>query len=157
MAKIKRFLRIHFLLFPKNKIPLSQVIESRKQDHSCQHRYIFLDLLCFVCQDRLDCRLSDPICQQIAHRYVSGESQCALSDLPPMPERKLLVEYITEYAPDNVIRRRRYPVGAAYQIVQPEHDGGAYQGVEDTDQDEFQEFFVDDIFQLFILHFPTIV
>ena len=68
-----------------------------------------------------------------------------------MPERKLLVEHIAEYAPDNVIRRRRYPVGAACQIVQPEHDGGTYQGVDDTDQDEFQEFFVDDIFQLFIL------
>ena len=54
-----------------------------------------------------------------------------------MLERKLLVEHITEYAPDNVIRRRRYPIGTACQIVQSEHDSGTHQGVDDTDQDEF--------------------
>ena len=49
---------------------MSQIIESRKQDHSCQHCYIFLYLLCCTCQDRPDCRFSDPICQQICNRVA---------------------------------------------------------------------------------------
>jgi len=52
---------------------------------------------------------------------------------------EMLVEQVAADATEEVVGGRREPVAKVKDIIEDEHNGRAYKGIDDTYHDEFQE------------------
>ena len=115
---------------------MSEIIQQRKQDETDEHGDVFLDCYSITGKHIPDDRFGNPICDQIAKKYIDSEADDGSEIRLSVFESKSLVKEITQNTTEKIIGCGGKPVTQVEYIVKDKHDGRPEQGIDNPDKDK---------------------